>query len=145
MNWTRKILKAYFWTPIAIAVVCVVLFETDILIPGELQMSDQAQFMMLTIVELMTLAAIPLALYLFKMKRVKSQFVKRPAESLLRFGILRLMILGAGVVVNTLLYYMTMSVSYGYMSIILTIAMTFVYPSRQRCDGELGVENRKEE
>ena len=85
MNWIRKILKTYFWTPIAIAVVCVVLFETDILIPGELQMSNQAQFMMLTIVELMTLAAIPLALYLFKIKRVKSQFVKRPEESLLRF------------------------------------------------------------
>lgn len=136
MDRTIKILKTFFWAPIAIAVIFVVLYETGILLPGWLQMDDQGQYMLLTVVELMTLAAIPLSLYLFKMKSLKSQLMERPVESLQRYGILRLLILGCGVVVNTLLYYMTMTTSYGYMAIILVIAMTFIYPSRKRCEAE---------
>lgn len=136
MDRTIKILKTFFWAPIAIAVMFVALYETGILLPGGLQVDDQGQYMLLTIVELMTLAAIPLSLYLFKMKSLKNQLMERPVESLQRYGILRLLILGCGVVVNTLLYYMTMTPSYGYMAIILVLAMTFIYPSRKRCEAE---------
>ena len=130
-------MRVFFWAPIAISVMFVVLYESNILLPGGLDMDDQGQYIMLAIVELITLAAIPLCLYLFRSKGIRRQLSQRPTLSLMRFGILRLIILGAGLVFNTLLYYMSMTPSYGYLAIIIAIAMTFIYPSKKRCEKEI--------
>ena len=145
MDRTIKILKTFFWAPIIIAVLFVVLYETDVLLPGGLQMADQGQYMLLAIVELATLAAIPLTLYMFRVKSIKNQLTTLGAEALQRYGILRLMILGACVMTNTLFYYMTMTPSYGYMAIILVLAMTFIYPSRKRCEAEISTNPTQRE
>ena len=144
MDRTIKILKTFFWAPIIIAVLFVVLYETDVLLPGGLQMDDQGQYMLLAIVELATLAAIPLTLYMFRVKSIKNQLTTLGAEALQRYGILRLMILGACVMTNTLFYYMTMTPSYGYMAIILVLAMT-LYPSRKRCEAEISTNPTQRE
>ena len=136
MDRTIKILKTFFWAPIIIAVLFVVLYETDVLLPGGLQMDDQGQYMLLAIVELATLAAIPLTLYMFRVKSIKNQLTTLGAEALQRYGILRLMILGACVMTNTLFYYMT---------IILVLAMTFIYPSRKRCEAEISTNPTQRE
>ncbi len=133
LNKVVRVLKTFFWASIAIAVMFVVLYESHVLLSGGLQMDGQGQFMLQTVSELATLIAIPLALYMFRVKGIKQLLVANPAVQLTRFGILRLLMLGAGIVSNTLFYYMTMTPSYGYMAIILLIAMTFVYPTKQRC------------
>ena len=70
MDRTIKILKTFFWAPIIIAVLFVVLYETDVLLPGGLQMDDQGQYMLLASVALATLAAIPLSLYVCRVKSI---------------------------------------------------------------------------
>lgn len=137
LNKVVRVLRVFFWAPIAISVMFVVLYESNILLPGGLDMADQGQYIMLAIVELITLAVIPLCLYLFRSKGIRRQLSQRPTLSLMRFGILRLIILGAGLVFNTLLYYMSMTPSYGYLAIIIAIAMTFIYPSKKRCEKEI--------
>lgn len=136
LNKVVRVLRVFFWAPIAISVMFVVLYECNMLLPGGLEMDDQGHYIMLAIVELITLAVIPLCLYLFRTKGIRRQLSQQPTQSLMRFGILRLIILGAGLVTNTLLYYMSMTPSYGYLAIILAIAMTFIYPSKNRCEKE---------
>ena len=41
-----------------------------------------------------------------------------------------------GMVVSTILYYLFLNVSFGYLAIILLISMVFVYPSLERCVSE---------
>ena len=37
---------------------------------------------------------------------------------------------------NTVLYYLFMNTTFGYMAIILAICLPFVYPSEARCEAE---------
>ena len=57
--------------------------------------------------------------------------------AVLRFGILRLSLLVVPMVANTLLYYMFMLPSFGYMAIILFLSIFFVFPSMERCVGDV--------
>ena len=47
--------------------------------------------------------------------------------------------IGVPLVANTILYYMSMSVAYGYMAIIGGLCFTFVYPSIGRCINETNI------
>ena len=139
MEKTINTLKTLFWAFIALAALIVVLFECEILLPGGLKLGEQAQFVVLSLMEVATLAVIPSALYLFKMKTVKRQLTDKKWEALKRYGTFRLTLLGVFLVLNTLLYYITgLNVAYGYMAIIVLIVMPFVFPSKSRCLDEVG-------
>jgi hypothetical protein len=45
----------------------------------------------------------------------------------------RLIILEAPMVINTLLYYIYMNPTFGYLAIILLLCLPFVFPSYNRC------------
>ena len=49
----------------------------------------------------------------------------------------RLLILEAPMVINTLLYYIYMNTTFGYLGIMLLLCLPFVFPSLNRCEGEV--------
>ena len=137
MKKVKNTLTVLLWTVLALALIVVVLFETDVLMFGYYAGSgEQAEFLLTTMMELLTLAVIPLALKLFKFPRVHADLVSRKAEALRKWGLLRLLMLLVPLPVNTLLYYAYANVAFGYMAIILVIVLPFVYPSMERCQSE---------
>lgn len=119
-----------FWVMIIIPVIVAILYETDVLLTGDLAVAgnESAEFIATIVMELLTLAAIPLALRLFKMAGDKIC----DEVSLMRFSLIRLAILLGPLWGNTLLYYLFMNATFGYMAIITLIAMAFVYPAKQQ-------------
>lgn len=125
-----------FWGSIVLAVLLAVLFETGLLPKAVWQDYASQEVMTLMIMELVTLAMIPLSLYLFKFGHVHADLLKRKEKALNLWGVLRLLMLLVPMIVNTLLYYMFMQTTYGYMAIILLICLPFVYPSLGRCKAD---------
>lgn len=125
-----------FWGCIVLAVLLAVLFETELLPKAVWQDYASQEVMTRMIMELVTLAMIPLSLYLFKFGHVHADLLKRKEKALNLWGVLRLLMLLVPMIVNTLLYYMFMQTTYGYMAIILLICLPFVYPSLGRCKAD---------
>ena len=121
---------------IGITVVLVVLFETDVLPSGLMATEKQTEFLLTTLMELLTLASVYMALRLFKFDKVHQELVTRKADGLRRWGLIRLAILLLPMPLNTVLYYLFMNTTFGYMAIILVICLPFVYPSEARCEAE---------
>ena len=121
---------------IGITVLLVVLFETDVLPSGLMATEKQTEFLLTTLMELLTLASVYMALRLFKFEKVHQELVTRKADGLRRWGLIRLAILLLPLPLNTVLYYLFMNTTFGYMAIILAICLPFVYPSEARCEAE---------
>lgn len=121
---------------IGITVVLVVLFETDVLPSGLMATEKQTEFLLTTLMELLTLSSVYMALRLFKFEKVHQDLVTRKADGLRRWGLIRLAILLLPMPLNTVLYYLFMNTTFGYMAIILAICLPFVYPSEARCEAE---------
>lgn len=119
-----------FWVMIIIPVIVAILYETDVLLAGDLAVAgnESAEFIATIVMELLTLVSIPSALRLFKMagKKICNEV------SLMRFSLIRLAILLGPLWGNALLYYLFMNATFGYMAIITLIAMAFVYPAKQQ-------------
>ena len=91
---------------------------------------------MQVIMEFLTIAVIPLALKLFAFKVVKRKLVTGKGAALLPWGTARINMLCLPMLVNTFMYYQTMSPAFGYMAIILFLCVFFIYPSMARCVSE---------
>lgn len=137
MNKVRTLLQILYYGILAVVLLFVLLFETGFLEDGLLAAeSARVEFAFLTVMELMTVACIPLALMLFKFKKVEAHLKHRHEEALQKWGVLRLFMLQAPLVVNTVLYYLFLNTSFGYMAIILFLSMAFIRPTKERCDVE---------
>ena len=145
MEKVSSFLKGQYVTLIAIALLMVVVYETGIITPGACEADKTSEFTVLTVMELFTVALIPLALYLFRIPFVSRALTGSPQESMRRWGLVRILMIGLTMLANTLLYYLYMNASFGYLAIICLIAMAFVYPSTQRCKQETTPEEPKEE
>lgn len=139
MKRTVTILNALFWSTMAIGFAIVALFETNIVLSGDLSDNTLLDYYCTLAMELLTIAAIPFALRLFRFASVKRRLVEQP-ESLLRFASLRMMLIAIPMLINGFLYYMFMSTTFGYMGIICLLCMSFVYPSANRCKSEISRE-----
>lgn len=139
MKRTVTILTALFWSTMAIGFAIVALFETNIVLSGDLSDNTLLDYYCTLAMELLTIAAIPFALRLFRFASIKRRLVERP-ESLLRFASLRMMLIAIPMLINGFLYYMFMSTTFGYMGIICLLCMSFVYPSANRCKSEISRE-----
>jgi hypothetical protein len=136
MKKTLRQLQTFMFSMIGITVVLVVLFETDVLPSGLMATEKQTEFLLTTLMELLTLASVYMALRLFKFDKVHQELVTRKADGLRRWGLIRLAILLLPMPLNTVLYYLFMNTTFGYMAIILAICLPFVYPSEARCEAE---------
>lgn len=130
---------------IAVAVVVAALYESEALVGGNFATDKGAEFLLTSFMELLTLASIPLALRLFKFSAVKKALAARKAEALKRWGLLRVLLLGVPMVANTVLYYLFMSTTFGYMAIILLLCMPFVFPSIGKCNYEVSIVDKSDE
>jgi len=114
----------------------VALFESGVLTMGGL-ISDnkQTEFGLTIMAEIMALALIPLALRLFKISVVCRRLVTMKA--VLRWELVRVLMLCIPLLLDTLLYYLYLNVSFGYLSIILFLCLFFIVPTERRCRDDL--------
>ena len=130
-------LTAFYFAQIIIALVVIVLFETDMLPAGIKADDKQSDFVLTALMEIISLGAAFLGLRLFKFKPIHNDLINRKATAMWKWGMARLIILEAPMVINTLLYYIYMNTTFGYLGIILLLCLPFVYPSLSRCEGEV--------
>ncbi|MDY6229927.1 MAG: hypothetical protein SPK71_04900 [Prevotella sp.] len=137
MKQVRTKLMMIFMTAIVSSLVVVLLFELNILQSGILTGDKTLEFVIVSVMELATLILIPLALYLFKIKRVRKELVEKKEEALGKWGAIRIMMLADTMFVNTFLYYMFMNVTFAYMAIILLLSLAFIFPTNERCEQDV--------
>ena len=128
----------------AIALAIVALYEFGVLESGVLADSKQTEFVALTVMELTSLAAAFIGLRLFKFRMIHNELVTNSEPAMLKWGLLRLLILEVPMVVNTYLYYIYMNTTFGYLAIILLLCLPFVMPTESRCLAETSEEETTE-
>lgn len=133
INQVQRILLTNFLLMLGIALLMVALYETEILTPSDMASSQTMVFGILVVMELLTIVVIPLALKLFSFKFIRRRLLAKKGDALLSWGTARLNMLCLPMIVNTFMYYQTMSPAFGYMGIILLLCLFFVYPSKERC------------
>ena len=132
---------AFYTFQVALALVFIVLFETDVLPTGIKADDKQSDFVLTALMEIISLGAAFLGLRLFKFKPVHNDLVNRKETAMWKWGMTRLIILEAPMVINTLLYYIYMNTTYGYLGIMLLLCLPFVFPSAGRCLAETTEES----
>ena len=140
MKQTQRLLMVIFIGAIVLPMVLVVLFETGFIDTGLMAGDTQSEFLLTSTMELVTLAFAFLALRLFKFGVIHKDLVSRQAKALLKWGFLRLLLIQLPLFINTLLYYLYMKPTFGYLAIILALCLPFVYPSMDRCLAEVSKE-----
>ena len=136
MKQVSKQLLTFYIAQIVIALVFIVLFETDTLPVGVKADDKQSEFVLTALMEIISLGAAFLGLRLFKFKPIHNDLVNRKATAMWKWGMARIIIIGFPMVVDTLLYYIYMNTTFGYLGIILLLCLPFVFPSLSRCEAE---------
>lgn len=150
MKKTRNILMTVLSTAIILEVAIVALYESATLMAGclvspgaDAEAHGGDEYIVMTIMELLTIAMIPAALRLFRLKLVKKELSDGREKALLRWGLIRMMMLVVPMLANTLLYYMyAFSTTFAYMAIILLICLAFVVPTTSRCNSDIDVDTQ---
>ena len=125
------------YAAVTVSLAAVALFETGVLTPGQLECGTNAEFLAESVMEILTICTIPLALRLFKFKKVSAALASGRERALLRWGGLRMAMLCVPMTANTLLYYLFgLNVAFGYMGMICLVCLVFIYPSTARCTAE---------
>lgn len=137
MKKTISLLRASFLLPMAVCLVLIALFENGVLLPGERAGLTVEEFYVLSAMELLAIVVVPTALYLFRIGAAKRKLVTERETALLRLGLVRILMMALPMMANTLLYYIYMLPSFGYLAIILFLSLFFVYPSAERCVGDI--------
>lgn len=149
MRYTRDILMAELWGSIALALLISLLYETGLLAPGVLSEMEDVQVFMGLVMVLVVLAFIPLALYLFRLPRIRESLMcdeSRAAGKLLLWGTVRMMMLCLPMVLCMWLYYaFGFNVRFFYLSLICALCLFMVYPTLGRCLKETGINSKAED
>lgn len=141
METIQKKLQLIFWIPIALSAIIIVLGELDIIPNGILANDKQVEFVIMSMMEILTIIAIPVALKLFKFKAIADKLASDTLLHFERWGIVRLCLLNVPMVINLVCYYLFGGAGFGYLAIILFLSLFFVYPSLSRCYNETDGHN----
>ena len=141
METIQKKLQLIFWIPIALSAIIIVLGELDIIPNGILANDKQVEFVIMSMMEILTIIAIPVALKLFKFKAIADKLASDTLLHVERWGIVRLCLLNVPMVINLVCYYLFVGAGFGYLAIILFLSLFFVYPSLSRCYNETDGHN----
>lgn len=141
METIQKKLQLIFWIPIALSAIIIVLGELDIIPNGILANDKQVEFVIMSMMEILTIIAIPVALKLFKFKAIANKLASDTLLHFERWGIVRLFLLNVPMVINLVCYYLFVGAGFGYLAIILFLSLFFVYPSLSRCYNETDGHN----
>ena len=141
METIQKKLQLIFWIPIVLSAIIIVSGELDI-IPNRILANDkQVEFVIMSMMEILTIIAIPVALKLFKFKAIANKLASDTLLHFERWGIVRLCLLNVPMVINLVCYYLFVGAGFGYLAIILFLSLFFVYPSLSRCYNETDGHN----
>ena len=141
MKLISKQLMVVYIAQLVLALLFVVFFELDVLPVGIKADDKQSEFLLTALMEIVTLGAVFLGLRLFKFKAIHDDLVRRQEPAMSKWGMLRLLILEVPMVIDTLLYYIYMNTTFGYLAIILLLCLPFVFPSLNRCLAETSEES----
>lgn len=141
METIQKKLQLIFWIPIALSAIIIILGELDIIPNGILANDKQVEFVIMSMMEILTIIAIPVALKLFKFKAIANKLESDTLLHFERWGIVRLCLLNVPMVINLVCYYLFVGAGFGYLAIILFLSLFFVYPSLSRCYNETDGNN----
>lgn len=141
MKKVSKQLTSFYIAQVALALVFIVLFELDVLPVGIMSEDKQSEFVLTALMEIVSLGAAFLGLRLFKFKAIHHDLVTREEKAMWKWGMTRLLILEAPMVIDTLLYYIYLNTTFGYLAIILLLCLPFVFPSLNRCLAETSEED----
>ena len=136
MKETKKLLMTFFVSGIVLVLMIVCLYETEVVVPGLLATDKQSEFLLTFLMELMTLGCAFFGLRLFKFEKIHQELITGKAVALRKWGMIRLLLLLLPLWADTLLYYIYMNPTFGYLGIILALCLPFVYPSMNRCEAE---------
>lgn len=139
----HKLLLLEFWIPVLICLCIIILYENDILLSGGWHDNKLNEYYVAIAMELITICLIPISLRLFKFRGIKHA-LQSSADTALRQGSVRLLMLTLPMLVNCWLYYQFMNVAFGYMGIIGLLSLCFVYPSKGRCSQETSVTSEEQ-
>ena len=140
MKSISKRLVVIYMSLAAIALAIILLYETDILEAGVMEEQKQLEFILTALMELISLGAAFMGLRLFKFKTVHNDLVNRQEPAMWKWGVIRLLILEVPMVIDTLLYYIFMNTTFGYLAVMLLLCLPFVFPSVNRCLAETSEE-----
>lgn len=132
MKKTVNILRTLFIASVGIAVVVAALYELDMLPSGVLADRPQDEFLCTIAMELVTIVFIPIALRLFKTKDVEGRLGEGDIRTFKTWSIVRILMITVPLLMNTLLYYLFMNTTFGYMALILLICLPFIYPATRK-------------
>ena len=133
---TTNILLFTLWGMISAALIIILVYETSLSQPGTLADKKRIEFFSAVGMELIALGSIPLALRLFKFKKIAYDLVNRKEHALLQWGLLRMLMLCVPVISNLILYYLFLNPTFAYLALIHAISLMFVYPTMDRCIAE---------
>lgn len=133
MEKTIRKLTVIFWVLVFDTAMAVILFETGLLPTGFMPAGGDAEFVLTSLMELLAIVCIPLALRLFRIRRVAADFEADGPQALAVWGEVRLLLLGLPMLADTLLYYFFIKPTFAYLAVISLLSMLFVYPGRDRC------------
>lgn len=140
MKRIQKILLLNYLFSLGLSLLWVVLNENDVFeFVGTLHTDANSDFMLTSVMEIITICSIPIALRLFKFGAIRETVRKDNSQlhsTFLAFSLVRLDMLLVPMLVNAVLYYLFMNVAFGYMAIILFLACFFVFPSQECCEKE---------
>lgn len=123
---------------IIVTLLVVVAGEMNWLPVGALQGDKKLEFVVLMVMELALVCLIPLALRLFKFKKIKQKLEEEGVWACIKWGERRIAMIIYPILINTLFYYLFANNSFGIMAVIFAICLVFVYPSKKRCEAEFG-------
>lgn len=140
MKSISKYLTLIYILLAALTLAVIMVFETEMLESGLMAGENQSEFVFTFVMELVSLGAAFLGLRLFKFKAVHDDLIARQEPAMMKWGTIRLLILEVPMLADTLLYYMYMNTTFGYLAIILLLCLPFVFPSLNRCLAETSEE-----
>ena len=140
MKRISKTLTLIYMLLAALTLTVIVLYETNILESGIMAEEKQSEFILTALMELVSLGAAFLGLRLFKFKAVHNDLVSRQEPAMMKWGTIRLLTLEVPMLADTLLYYIYMNTTFGYLAIMLLLCLPFVFPSLNHCLAETASE-----
>lgn len=141
LKQTQRALMAVYIGMMSFAIIWVGLCElTTPNFIGLLQKETEMFFICKTVLVISTLALIPLALRLFKFRKIHEELINDTTPNhakLLVYGMLRMDMLHFPMIINILLYYFFMEPGFGYMAIVMFLSSLFIVPTMKRCEAEV--------
>lgn len=135
-------LNYFLW--LVLAVVVLVLFETECCMPGAWAGGEvtETSFLIQTFLILLTICVIPVSLKLLNWKPVRKRIQVAGADRMpvyLRWSALRCALLGLFLILNLLVYYAALEKANALCAVILLLAYLFCWPSANKIKSETEV------